>query len=156
MAVPTTQDSVTNTREKLSTGTPSRVSVDVFFSISETLDATHMHEVMCKNSQYYLPKSARTCARFCARFCGLTTMMLNEIGHQKCTVWLMYIFFDAITHVSLTDDYFFTTNDHKFTRIDASFHLRIASSTFLRGDECSSSRRNVLITAEKRVILFIR
>ena len=76
-------------------------------------------------------------------------MMFNEIGPQKCTVWLMYIFFDAITHVSLTDDYFFTTNGHKFTRIDASFHLRIASSTFLRGDEYSSSRRNVLITAEK-------
>ena len=76
-------------------------------------------------------------------------MMLNEIGYQKCTVWLMYIFFDAITHVSLTDDYFFTTNGHKFTQIDASVHLRIDSNIYLRGEIVSSSRRGVFITAER-------
>jgi hypothetical protein len=42
------------------------------------------------------------------------------------------------------------TNGHEFKRINASFHSRIDLDTFLRGEEDSSSRREVLITAKGR------
>ena len=55
--------------------------------------------------------------------------------------------FDAITRVSLTGMIYIPTNG-QFKQINASVHLRIASTTLLRGEEDSSSRREVLVIAE--------
>ena len=55
--------------------------------------------------------------------------------------------FDAITRVSLTEMIYIPTNG-QFKQINASVHLSIASTTLLRGEKFSSSRREALTTAE--------